>query len=106
MKRSSVLDALGLARRAGAVVAGVDRTRTAIREGRARVVLIATDGAEGQVSKLLPLLENRGTPHWTWGTQDELGGAIGAPKATALAVVERGLAEQVMRRLDEFEGRP
>ena len=105
MKRNSLLQTLGLARRAGSVVVGTDAARTAVREGRAKMVLLAADAAVGQSGKLRPLLEHRGVPYRVWGMRDELGGAIGATQASALAVTEASFAEQVLRRLDDLEGR-
>jgi ribosomal protein L7Ae-like RNA K-turn-binding protein len=105
MKKNRLLQTLGLARRAGAVVFGTGAVRTAVREGRARIVLLAADAAEGQIGKLKPLLEHRGVPHMEWGTREELGGAIGATQVSAVAITAKSFAEQVLRRLDEHEGR-
>src|SRR5690606_230048 len=41
-----VLDGLGLARRAGVLISGFEKTAAAIRSGRARWLVEATDGAE------------------------------------------------------------
>jgi ribosomal protein L7Ae-like RNA K-turn-binding protein len=105
MKRSSPLQLLGLARRAGTVVFGTDAVRKAVREGRVEMVLLAADAAAGQAGKLKPLLEHREVPHMVWGTRDELGGAIGAAQVSAIAITAKSFAEQVIRRLDEHEGR-
>jgi ribosomal protein L7Ae-like RNA K-turn-binding protein len=106
MKRNSgLLQILGLARRAGGVVYGTGAVRTAVREGRARVVLLAADAAEGQARKLKPLLEHRETPHVVCGTREELGGAIGTAQVSAIAVTAESFAKQVLGRLDEHEGR-
>lgn len=105
MKRNNLLQTLGLARRAGALVFGTGAVRTAVREGKARVVLLAANAAEGQARKVKPLLEHRGVPHRVWGTREELGGAIGAAQVSAIAITTKSFAEQVLRRLDEQEGR-
>jgi ribosomal protein L7Ae-like RNA K-turn-binding protein len=103
--RGSLLQTLGLARRAGVLVFGTGAVRTAVREGKARVVLLAADAAAGQARKVKPLLEHRGIPHRVWGTREELGSAIGAAEVSAVAITAKSFAQQVLSRLDDHEGR-
>ena len=92
---------LGLAHRAGAVARGTGATRDALRTGRARLVLTATDGAPGQLDKLEGLLRARDVPHRSVGTRAEMGAALGGPPLTSVAVTDAGFAEQVLRRLSQ-----
>jgi hypothetical protein len=48
-----ITDFLGLARRAGQVVAGFEKAREALRTGRYRLVLQASDGSEAERSRFL-----------------------------------------------------
>ena len=93
------LDLLGLAQRAGAVERGVDAARRAVREGRARLVLIAEDASAAQLKKISGLLEHRNVPVLVAGTRNELGAAVGGPPLSALAVTRREFAERLVRRL-------
>src|SRR5205809_5522732 len=52
-------DALGLARRAGLAVAGVERVSEAANRGRAALLLFALDGAEGGRRRLTGLGRDR-----------------------------------------------
>jgi ribosomal protein L7Ae-like RNA K-turn-binding protein len=104
MKRSRGIPMLGLARRAGAVAAGTDAARKAVREGRAFLVVLASDASPGQLKKLLPLVERTGVPHCVWGTRAELGGAIGTGLSSAVAITEASLAGQVESSLLEEAG--
>lgn len=94
-----VLGLLGLAQRAGSLATGTSATREALRSGRARLVVTATDAAPGQLDKLEGLLRSRGTPRRSVGTRMELGAALGGPPLTAVAVLDQGFAKQVLRRL-------
>ena len=84
--RSKVLALLGLAERAGAVERGVDATRRALREGRARLVLTADDASAAQLRKITGLLEHRPVPQGQVGGQQALGAALGAGPVSAVAV--------------------
>ena len=69
------IDAIGLARRAGLAVAGYERVREAIREGKSGVLLAALDGAEGARRKLAG--SGRGLPLLCVLRADEIGAAFG-----------------------------
>jgi len=75
---------------------GVSAARDAVRGGRARLVILARDGAEGQLGKLLPLLEHREVP-WRWvQRRGDLGGALGMPGVSAVAVTANTFADQFL----------
>jgi len=97
--RSEVLALLGLARRAGAVAAGTDATREAVRRGIARLVILAEDGAETQRQKVLPLLQARGVPWEELGSMQEVGEALGRGPLAAVALTSEGFAGEIRKRL-------
>lgn len=104
--RARTLELLGLAQRAGTVDRGVDATRRAVREGRARLVLIAEDASVAQLKKITGLLEHRPVPRHVAGGRDELGAALGAPPLSAVAITRRDFAELMLRHLSvQAEGR-
>jgi ribosomal protein L7Ae-like RNA K-turn-binding protein len=98
-RKSEALGLLGLAQRAGAVVKGTDATRSALRRGQARLVILATDGSETQQEKVLPLASAQGVPWRRLGSMDELGGALGTGPLAAVAVTERAFAGEIRQRL-------
>jgi ribosomal protein L7Ae-like RNA K-turn-binding protein len=97
--KSETLALLGLARRAGAVAAGTEATREAVRKGMARLVILAEDGAETQRRKLLPLLQARGVPWEEFGSMREVGEALGRGPLAALALTSEGFAGEIRKRL-------
>lgn len=102
--RAEVLRLLGLARRAGAVVTGTGAVRDAVRSNAARFVLLAEDAAPGQTGKIEGLLRHRTLPRASWGTQEELGRAVGTAPLSAMAITEEGFAGQLRERLAPAEG--
>src|SRR5690625_4135314 len=68
---------LGLAARAGAVVTGTDRVRSAVRRGEIGFAIVAADASANTKDKLIPLLRARGVPHTVGFSRHELGEAVG-----------------------------
>lgn len=92
---------LGLARRAGAAVVGLEAVRQALRDGGAQLVVLAGDAAPGQLHKLEGLLANRDVPVRWMDRQDDLGAAVGRAPVSAVAVMKRSFAEQLLSRLPD-----
>jgi len=86
---------LGLARRAGAVAPGTEAVRRAIREGEARLVLMAGDASGVQLEKIRTTLRNRPIPQVTLGDRATLGAAIGMARVAAVAVTSSSFAERL-----------
>ena len=89
-------DALGFARRAGLAAAGFDRVGDAVRRGRAALLLVALDGAEGGRRKLGAL--GRDLPSAKVLTAAELGTAFGRERIVHAAIGGGRLCERL--RLD------
>ncbi len=105
MERSGRADAealrlLGLARRAGAVASGTEATRRALRQGEARLVLMAVDASSVQLDKVRSALRNRPIPRAILGDRATLGGAVGREPVSAVAVTASTFAEQLRRKLN------
>ncbi len=97
---------LGMARRAGALACGTGSTRRALKEGRARLVLLAQDASKTQRDKVMKLLRHRKTPRATFGTREALGSAVGSAPVSAVAVTDRELAKELVARLGVEQGMP
>ncbi|MGH7444234.1 MAG: L7Ae/L30e/S12e/Gadd45 family ribosomal protein [Longimicrobiales bacterium] len=96
----AALRLLGLAARAGAVLSGTERVRVAARAGTVRFVLVAGDISANTRDKLIPLLEARGIRYREVATRAVLGMAVGRPPASALGIVDAGLAGRVAGLLE------
>ena len=81
------LDLVGLARRAGEVVAGYDKTRAWLRAGKGSVLVAASDGAPGGRAKVRALAPD--LPLLDLFSGAELGAALGRESA-GHAVLARG----------------
>jgi len=91
---------LGLARRAGGVAAGTEAVREAIRAGQAGLVVVATDASPTQSAKIRRTLAGHPVHHVSWGSQAELGAAVGLAPLSAVAVTHPRLAVQMLELLE------
>jgi predicted RNA-binding protein YlxR (DUF448 family)/ribosomal protein L30E len=98
-----ILDLLGLARRSGLLVTGFEKADTALRTGRAVLLIEAGDAGKEGRSKLarhtLP-----GVEIWAPLTAEQLGRAIGRDHAVHVAVGPGGLAERLKIALRRQRG--
>jgi predicted RNA-binding protein YlxR (DUF448 family)/ribosomal protein L7Ae-like RNA K-turn-binding protein len=99
------LDYLGLARRAGEVVAGFEKVKTRLRKNMGGVLLQAGDGADDGRDKIKALAS--GMALVDVFTAAELGKALGRDNAVHVVMNEGRLAERLLRetgRLMVFRG--
>ena len=85
-----------MARRAGAVEAGTDACRAAVREGRAALVILAADSAEGQRRKVENLSRAREVRILTGPSRAELGRRVGMGPVSAVAVTDETMANKIL----------
>lgn len=98
---------LGMARRAGALVAGFEKTRAALKSGAVHLLIAARDGAADGRGKLRALAPGRA--EMAVLTAAEIGAAIGRDEAVHAAVTEPRIAAAIARealRLARVAGLP
>jgi len=98
--RRRCLESLGLARRAGAALAGHDKVRAVLERGEAALLLQAADGSPAQRARLAALGRGHrpGLEVIETLTAGELGEALGRGSSVHVAVLPGGVAERL--RLD------
>lgn len=92
-----VLQALGLALRAGRAAVGTGAVREAAAGGELRLVVVARDAGDNAVSRIRGALRRSGAPRVPIGTRAELGAALGRGPVAVVGVTDRGLAERIRR---------
>jgi len=100
--RRRCLDIVGLARRAGQLAAGFEQVRAWLEEGRAALLLEATDGSEGGRAKLLGS-EGR-LPVVELFSARELGAALGREQAVHVALGPGALAKRLLAEASRLAG--
>jgi len=94
-----LLGLLGLARRAGALVLGVQGTRHSLGSGRVQLVLLAGDASQKQLDKVRGLALGGGIPVRWVSDRTSMGRAVGAGPLSVVGVMEGAFAEQLLRGL-------
>jgi ribosomal protein L7Ae-like RNA K-turn-binding protein len=84
------------ARRAGHAAAGSDVSEAAVREGRAAILVVAADARAAAQASFVMQAAGAGKAV-VWGTKEQLGRATGRPDTAVVAILDRGLADAVVR---------
>ena len=95
-----VLGSLGLAMKAGDVVSGEFMTEKSIREGIARLVIVAKDASGNTKKKFADSCKFYQVAYAEFGDKDTLGKAIGKEFRASLAVLNKGFAKSIGKNLD------
>lgn len=115
LARREVAELIGLARKSGQLRAGFEKVQAALRDGRVRVLIAASDAAEDGKGKLARLAaglaaglrDRSGVEICTPLTAAELAQALGRAHAVHAAIAESGIAERIIiacRRLTGLTG--
>ncbi|SFJ23292.1 YlxQ family RNA-binding protein [Thermoflavimicrobium dichotomicum] len=92
---NKLLNALGLAMRAGKVVSGEEFVIREVRAGKAKLVVLAKDAAKNTEKKLTDKCQSYQVPLIRFGTRQELGKAIGKAERVVIAVTDPGFAKMI-----------
>ncbi|WP_284735906.1 RNA-binding protein [Dongia deserti] len=95
LARREVAELLGLARKSGQLVAGFEKVEAALRAGKVRVLVAASDGAEDGRGKLARLAGS-GVEICAPLTAAELAQALGREHAVHAAIKAGGIAEKTI----------
>jgi|SRR5690625_1723066 len=94
---------LGLAMRAGKLVAGDEAVMKVIRSGQAQLVIIAHDAAYHARKKMNDKCKSFRIPIAEYGTRAELGSCIGKAERVVIAITDEGFAELITKRMEKPE---
>ena len=94
---------MGLACRAGAVVSGEFASEKAVKEGKARLVIVAADASENTRKLFSDKCAYYDVPIIVYGNKEEPGHAIGKEYRASLAVTQQSFADGLIQRFDELK---
>lgn len=100
------LDLLGLARRAGAVAAGFEKVKSALRAGEVGLLVQADDAAVDGLDKVRALARAVGpkVPQVQFCGAAELGAAVGREAAVHVGIAPGRFAESLKREIQRLAG--
>ena len=101
MRQNKVLSLLGMAMRGRNLVSGEFQTLEAIKKGSAMLVIIAEDASDNTKKLFNDKCSYYGIRVTSFGTKEELGRAVGKDLRSSLGVCDAGLADAIIKRLEE-----
>lgn len=104
MKQNKVLSLLSLAARGRNLVSGEFAVESAVKSGKAFLVVIGTDVSENTDKMFSNMCEFYEVPLFRFETKETLGRAVGKELRASLAVTDEGLANAVIKQLNNSEG--
>lgn len=90
--------ALGMAQKAGKAASGDVAVRGALKSGKAKLMVLATDVAPNSKKELLFLAEQAGVPVLELLSRAELGYAIGKAPRAAVAITDSNFANMLLKK--------
>jgi ribosomal protein L7Ae-like RNA K-turn-binding protein len=99
LKRNSVLSLISIAKKAGKIAAGEYQTETAVKSGKACLVIISEEASENTKKKFRNMGSFYEVPVRYYGTKVELGAAIGCEFRASMAVTDLGLAQSIEKKM-------
>jgi len=91
---------IGLAKKAGALIAGADMVCESIRKGKIVSVISSTDVSDNTVKKISDCCRYYGVRLIVCeASKEELGMAIGKPFAACVGITDKNLSELICRNL-------
>ena len=100
MKPDKVLSLLGLSARAGKIASGEFAAETAVKRGKAAVVIVAEDASDNTKKLFHDKCSFYEVPVFDYGTKETLGHAIGKEFRASIAVLDAGLANAIISHLE------
>lgn len=103
MKPDKVLSLLGLSARAGKIASGEFAAETAVKSGKAELVIVAEDASANTKKLFHDKCSFYEVPVFDYGTKETLGHAIGKELRASVAVLDAGLANAIISHLEKSE---
>ena len=101
MKPDKVLSMLGIAAKSGSIVSGEFSTEKAVKEGKAYLVIVASDASDNTRKMFSNMTEFYGVPMYRYADKETLGHFIGKEFRASLAVTNEGLARSIEEKIKQ-----
>ncbi len=99
MKPDKVLSMLGLATKAGAIASGEFSTEKSVKEGKAYLVIVATDASENTKKHFRDMTSFYEVPMYLYESKEVLGHAIGKEFRASLSVNSENFAKSIEEKI-------
>lgn len=101
MNQNKVLSLIGLATKAGRVSSGEFSAEKAVKEGKATLVIVATDASDNTKKKFHNMCTYYKVPFYIFSGKEELGHRMGKEVRASLAVCDKGFSHAIEKLLKQ-----
>lgn len=99
MNQSKVLSYIGLATKSGNVASGEFLTEQAVKERKAKLVIVAEDASANTKKMFQNMCDYYHVPIQILSEKGELGHAMGKQFRASLAILDQGFADAIIKQL-------
>ena len=99
MNQNKAMALIGLAQKAGKVASGEFSSEKAVKEGKAKLVIVAEDASDNTKKKFNNMCTYYEVPYFLLGDKIQLGNAIGKEFRASLAIVDENLAKAIKKQI-------
>lgn len=96
-----ILSLLGLSAGGRNLVSGEFSTEKAIKEGKAKLVIVSSDASDNTKKKFTNMCTFYKIPVRFYTSKEDLGRAIGREMRSSVAVTDLGMAVNILKHLEE-----
>lgn len=100
MNQNKILSYISLAMKSGNVASGEFLTEKAVKEGNARLVVVAEDASANTKKMFANMCEYYHVPIVEYGSKDNLGHAMGKQFRASMAVLDDGFAKMIKENVN------
>ncbi len=97
---NKIFSMMGLATKAGKTVSGEFSVEKAIRENKAKLVVVSREASENTKKLFLNKCAYYKIPVYIYGTKKELGCCTGKAERASVAILEEGFSKSIINMLD------
>ena len=96
----NILGMIGLCARAGSLVYGAAPAKDAMKHGKGKLLILASDAGSATVRSITHLCDTYGVPCRSYSDKFSLGRATGKTEKAVLLVTDPNMATALLKRLD------
>lgn len=103
INKSKILGLLGLAMRAGKIVAGADAVEEAYTKRKLKLIILAEDASERTKSNFYKLVDNKAVHICEFGEMSEIAKAIGKTPKAVIGVKDINFSKEIIKNINGGE---
>lgn len=97
---------LGIAKKAGKLITGDELCGKMLKEGKAKLIIIAKDASGNTKKKFSDMCKHRNVFFEYFGEKEELGRSLGKGDTAAICINDTGISKKLKELISDFSLKP